>query len=253
MNWIGLWTIYLKEMQRTFAVFFQAVLSPVITTSLYFVVFGAAIGSQIRLADGMPYALFIVPGLIIMATIPNALSASSSGIYFQKFIGSIVYLLTAPLSSFEIAAGYALAAMSRALVISVIVFGIAWLFTGIGVAHPLLAVLFTLFIALTFACLGLVIGLWSKDFEQLSFVPTIILTPLSFLGGVFYSVDMLPPLWQHITLINPIYYMVDGLRWCFFGASHTNPLISIAIVSTLFLTCTALLAWMFRTGYKMKS
>lgn len=251
MNWIGFWTLFLKELDRTRAVFLQAVLSPVMTTALYFIVFGAAIGSRIAHIGGVPYAAFIVPGLIIMAVIPNALSASSSGIYFLKFRGAIMDLLSAPLSGVEIVSAFALSAMLRALLIGGIIYAIARLFTPIGIAHPFAAIGITLIIALAFATFGVVAGLWADNFDQLAFVPTLILTPLSFLGGVFYSTHMLSPLWQRITLANPVYYMVDSLRWAFFGTATTTPLLSIAITLAFFLLCLATAIILFRTGYKI--
>ncbi len=253
MNWIGLYTIFKKEFERTWGVFMQAVLSPVISTVLYFVVFGTAIGSQIGSVGSVSYAQYIVPGLIMMALITNSMSASSSGIYFQKFIGTIIDVLSAPLSYIEIVTGYALAAMSRAIVIGMIIYVIAFLFTNISVAHPLFSLFFAILTSIAFALFGLTIGLWAKDFEQLAFVPTIILTPLSFLGGIFYSVDMLPPFWQNLTMFNPIFYMISGLRWGFFGEADVSPIIATASVLILLVVCAIILRWMFRTGYKIKS
>ncbi len=252
MNTIGLRTIALKELRRTFSVFFQAVLSPVITTALYFVVFGAAIGSHIGATDGVAYRAFIVPGLILMTVIPNALSASSSGIYFQKFTGAMVYLLSAPLALAEVATGYVIAAAARGLIIGGIVYAIGALFGAGAVAHPLAALVIVAAVALTFATMGFSIGIIAKDFEQLAFVPTIILTPLTFLGGVFYSVTMLPPLWQTITIANPIYYMVDALRWAFFGTAHSDIRLSVLIIGVTFALSLTAIAIIFRTGYKIK-
>ncbi len=252
MNRIGLTTLILKELRRTVDVILQSVLTPVITTVLYFIVFGAALGSHISLRDGIPYAQFIVPGLMMMAIIPNALGASASGIYFQKYTGAIVFLLTSPMGAFEIATGYVVAAAIRGLIIGGAVFGTAALVTDITLAHPLLAIMLLTCIATTFALMGLIVGLWADDFERLTLIPMIILTPATFLGGVFYSIDMLPSLWQHLTQLNPFYYMIDALRWCFFDISHTDPRISLAFIGVLCILSVAIVGILFRTGYRIK-
>ncbi len=253
MNWIGLKTIFMKEIGRSKDVVVQAFLSPVITTLLYFLVFGSAIGGNIRPIHGVPYDHFIVPGLIMMALLMNSLMAASSGIYFPRFIGTMGDLLTSPLSYLEIVLGFAFSAALRALAIGVTIFCISWIITGITVTHIVFTIFFGLLTALTFALLGLVIGIWAKDFEQLSMVPTLLLTPLTFLGGVFYSARMLPPIWQSITRANPVFYMIDGLRWGFFGVSDANPLISLITTSTLLALSIIILRRMFLTGYRLKS
>lgn len=253
MNFIGFKTLFMKEVSRSKDVAIQAFLSPVITTLLYFLVFGSAIGHRIGSFGSIPYDQFIVPGLILMALIMNSLMAASSGIYFPRFIGTIGELLTAPLSGLEIVLAYALAAVARSLAIGATIYIVAYFLTGIPIANPFFVLLFGFLTALTFAFFGLVLGIWAKDFEQLSLVPTLLITPLSFLGGIFYSLDMLPAFWQNITLWNPIFYMVDGLRYGFFGVADVNPWISIVLVGTLLVACLGVLQWMFRTGYKLKN
>lgn len=253
MNWIGLKTIFMKEVGRSKDVAIQAFLSPVITTLLYFLVFGSAIGGNIQPIHGVPYSQFIVPGLIMMALLMNSLMAASSGIYFPRFIGTMSDLLTAPLSYLEIVLGFALSAAVRALAIGITIFGISWLITGITIIHLAFTLFFSLLTAMTFSLLGLVLGIWAKDFEQLSMVPTLLLTPLTFLGGIFYSASMLPPLWQTVTRGNPIFYMIDGLRWGFFGVSDTDPWTSIIITVALFFFAVLLLRRMFQTGYRLKN
>jgi ABC-2 type transport system permease protein len=253
MNWIGFKTIFMKEIGRSKDVMIQAFLSPVITTLLYFLVFGSAIGGNIQPIHGVPYSHFIVPGLIMMSLLMNSLMAASSGIYFPRFIGTMSDLLTSPLSYLEIVMGFALSAAARALAIGITIFIISWLMTGIMVAHIFFTILFSLLTAVTFSLLGLVLGIWAKDFEQLSMVPTLLLTPLTFLGGIFYSASMLPPLWQSITRANPIFYMIDGLRWGFFGISDTSPWMSLLITGTLFLFSILVLHRMFQTGYRLKN
>ncbi len=253
MNWIGFKTIFMKEVGRSKDVIIQAFLSPVITTLLYFLVFGSAIGGNIPPIHGVPYDHFIVPGLIMMALLMNSLMAASSGIYFPRFIGTMSDLLTSPLSYFEIVMGFALSAAARALAIGITIFVISWIITGITVAHIIFAFLFGLLTALTFAMLGLVLGIWAKDFEQLSMVPTLLLTPLTFLGGIFYSASMLPSLWQSVTRANPVFYMIDGLRWGFFGVSDTNPWISVIITGSILTLSILILRRMFQTGYRLKN
>ena len=252
MNWIGLWTIYKKEMDRTFRVPGQTLISPVLTTALYFVVFGSAIGSRVGNIDGVTYEQFIVPGLIMMTLLTNALTASSSGIYFPKFIGTIYELLSAPLSYLEITLGYTLAATTRALVIGVLIYVTALFFTPLPIAHPLAAILFAFLAAFAFALFGFIVGIWATSFERLSLLPTIVITPLAFLGGVFYSLDMLPPVWQKVSLFNPIVYMIDGLRWGFFGEASINPLTSAILIIAFLIISIGILKWIFKTGYRLK-
>ncbi len=252
MNWIGLWTVYKKEMQRTKRVLFQSIVSPVITTALYFIVFGSAIGSAIAVIDGVSYAQFIVPGLIMMALLQNSFSAASSGIYFPKWIGSIYEMLSAPLSYIEITAGYVLAATTRALLIGIIIYLVALFFTPLPVLHPFWALGFSILVSFVFAMFGFVVGLWANSFEQFNIIPTFVIAPLAFLGGVFYSISMLPPFWQTVTLFNPLVYMINGLRWAFFGITDVHPLWS-AIVILIFMTILiGIIAWIFKTGYKLR-
>ena len=252
MNWIGLWTIYKKELQRTRRVLFQSVVSPVITTALYFVVFGSAIGSAVNTIGGISYAQFIVPGLIMMALLANSFSAASSGIYFPKFIGSIYELLSAPISFIEITAGYVLAATTRALLIGAIIFGVALFFTPLPIVHPWWALLFAVLVSFVFALFGFVVGLWASNFEQLGLLPTFVIAPLSFLGGVFYSIDMLPPFWQTVTLFNPLVYMINGLRWAFFGITDVHPVWSMTVILVFMAILFMIVGWIFKTGYKLR-
>ncbi len=252
MNLIGLWTIYKKEMARMFRVPLQTIISPVVTTSLYFIVFGAAIGSRMQEVAGVQYSQFIVPGLIMMSLLTSSLSASSAGIYFPKFMGTIYELLSAPLSYLEITLGYVLAAVSRAMLVAGIIYIVALFFTPLPVAHPFIAILFAFLTSLTFALFGFIIGIWADSFEKLNIFPMLIITPLSFLGGVFYSIDILPPLWRTMSLFNPVVYMISGLRFSFFGVSDISPLVSFSLISIFLLMCTAVLAYIFKTGYKLK-
>lgn len=252
MNWIGLKTLFMMEVGRTLAIPMQTILSPVISTMLYFVVFGSAIGGSIPLAGGITYAQFIVPGLIMMSLIINSLSASSSGIFFPKFTGTIYEILTTPLSYLEITIGYVLSAAVRAMAIGGIIYITALFFTPVPVVHPFIALGFSFLTAITFALFGFVIGIWAENFEKLNIFPSLILTPLSFLGGVFYSLKMLPPFWQTISLANPIVYMISGLRWSFFGSSDITPWISFTLICIFLSICSAILVWMFKTGYHLK-
>jgi len=253
MNWIGFQTLFMKEIGRSKDVIIQAFLSPVITTLLYFLVFGNAIGGHIEPLNGVPYGHFIVPGLIMMALLMNSLMAASSGMYFPRFIGTINDFLSSPMSYLEITLGFALSAAVRALAIGATIYAVAALFEHVSVAHPFFALFFAFLTALVFSLLGILLGIWAKDFEQLSIVPTLFITPLSFLGGIFYSVHMLPAAWQKITFANPIFYLIDGLRWGFFGTSDVSPWISIIILLFLLAFAIVTLRWIFKTGYRLKS
>lgn len=253
VNLIGLWTIYKKEMHRMFRVPLQTIISPVITTALYFVVFGAAIGSRMQEVAGVPYEQFIVPGLIMMSLLTSSLAASSSGIYFPKFVGTLYELLSAPLSHLEITLGYVLSAASRALIVGLIIYLVALFFTPLPVAHPFYALLFAFLTSFTFALFGFIIGIWSDTFEKLNIFPMLIITPLAFLGGVFYSIDILPPLWRTVSLVNPVVYMISGLRWSFFGTADVTPLVSFSLILVFLALCTAVLTYIFKTGYKLKN
>lgn len=253
MNRIGLQMIIWKELKRTRQVFLQAVLSPFLSTFLYFIVFGTAIGSQIGTIQEFSYGQFIVPGMIAMAIVMNAILAASSGIYFLRFMGTINDLLTAPISSFEIILGFSIASSMRTLFISLLIYLTALLFVPLPIEHPFWFLFFLLGSAMGFSFFGLLLGIWAKDFEQLSFVPTIIITPLSFLGGVFYSLEMLPPFWQKLTLINPLFYIVDALRYSLLGISSTSLILSVLCILLLWIIPLSLLQRIFKTGYRIKS
>jgi len=240
-------------MARTFRVPLQTIFSPVITTALYFVVFGSAIGSRINVGGEISYAQFIVPGLIMMSLLSSSLAAASSGIYFPKFTGTIYELLSAPMSYLEITLGYTLAATSRAMIISAIIYIVSLFFTPVPIAHPFVALLFIFLTAFTFALFGFIIGLLSDTFEKLNIFPTFVITPLSFLGGVFYSVDMLPDFWHKVSYLNPIVYMINGLRWSFFESSTVTPIVSIGIIGVFLAACLLVLWRIFKTGYKIKT
>ncbi len=242
-----------KELQRTRQVFLQAVLSPFLSTFLYFIVFGTAIGSQIGTVSGVSYGQFIVPGMMAMAIVMNSVLAASSGIYFLRFMGTINDLLTAPLSYIEIVLGFSIASAARTSLISALIYLTALLFVPLPIAHPFWFFFFLFGSAMGFSFFGLLLGIWAKDFEQLSFVPTIIITPLSFLGGVFYSLTMLPPLWQKLTLINPLFYLVDALRYSLLGISSTSLTISILFILVLWIVPLILLRKIFLSGYKIRN
>lgn len=253
MNWIGLTTIIAKELNRTKQVFLQAVLSPLLTTVLYFVVFGGAIGSRIPDVGGASYAQFIVPGMIAMAVVMNAILAASSGIYFPRFIGTITDLLSAPMSFAEIVFGFAIASAIRTIGIAFLIYIVALFFVPLPIAHPIFTILFVIFASLGFSFLGLVLGIWAKDFEQLSFVPSIVITPLSFLGGIFYSIDMLPPLWKTLTLLNPIFYFVDTLRYAMLGIAPVHFLSGPIFLAALLAVSLLLLHRILTTGYRIRN
>lgn len=253
MNWIGFQTLFMKEIGRSKDVIIQAFLSPVITTLLYFLVFGNAIGGHIEPLNGVPYGHFIVPGLIMMALLMNSLMAASSGMYFPRFIGTINDFLSSPMSYLEITLGFALSAAVRALAIGATIYAVAALIKHVPIVHPFFVLFFAFLTALVFSLLGILLGIWAKDFEQLSIVPTLFITPFSFLGGIFYSVHMLPSTWQKITFANPIFYLIDGLRWGFFDTSDANPWIGIIILFSLLTFAIITLRWIFKTGYRLKS
>ncbi len=253
MNLHAVRAIYAFEMARTRRTLFQSIIAPVISTSLYFVVFGAAIGSRISEVDGISYGAFIVPGLIMLSLLTQSVSNASFGIYFPKFTGTIYELLSAPVSFFEIVLSYVGAAATKSIVLGVIILATACLFVTVRIDHPVWMVVFLVLTAVTFSLLGFVIGIWADNFEKLQFVPLIIITPLTFLGGSFYSIQMLPPFWQTVTLFNPVVYLVSGFRWSFYGIADVHVGISLAM-TTLFLgVFLAVVAWMFRTGYRLKA
>jgi ABC-2 type transport system permease protein len=248
----GVWAIYKFEMARFMRTLLQSVVTPVITTSLYFVVFGSAIGSRMTRVDGVTYGAFIVPGMIMLSLFTTSISNASFGIYFPKFTGTIYELLSAPISFVEMTLGYVGAAATKSIVLGLIILTTASLFVPLQMRHPLLMVVFLLLTAVTFSLFGFVIGIWAKGFEQLQVIPMLIVTPLTFLGGAFYSIDMLPPTWRTIALFNPVVYLISGLRWSFYGASDVGVGVSLAMTFVFLLVCLAVVGWMFKTGYRLK-
>ena len=253
MNVYAVRAIYTFEMARTFRTLLQSIVSPVISTSLYFVVFGAAIGSRISDVGGVPYGAFIVPGLIMLSLLTQSIANASFGIYFPRFSGTIYELLSAPVSPFEIVLGYVGAAATKSIMLGVIILATAALFVPLRIEHPFWMAAFLGLTAVTFSLFGFIIGLWADGFEKLQLVPLLIVTPLTFLGGTFYSVDMLPPVWRTISLVNPVVYLVSGFRWSFFGQADVGVGISLAMTLAFLIACGAVVSWMFRTGYRLKS
>jgi len=252
-NGHGVWALYRLEMARAMRTVLQSVLTPVITTSLYFVVFGAAIGSRMSEVHGVPYGAFIVPGLIMLSLFTESLSNASFGIYFPKFTGTIYEILSAPVSPWEIVLAYVGAAATKSIALGLIILSTATIYIPIQILHPLWMVGFLVLTAATFSLFGFVIGIWAKSFEQLQFIPMLVVTPLSFLGGAFYSIDMLPPAWRTATLFNPVVYLISGFRWSFYGNSDVSVGVSLATTLGFLLACLAIVAWIFRTGYRLKS
>ncbi|MDP7402279.1 MAG: ABC transporter permease [Pseudomonadota bacterium] len=253
MNFYGVLAIYRFEMSRTRRTLIQSIVAPVITTSLYFIVFGAAIGSRIQEVGGVSYGAFIVPGLIMLNLLTNSISNGSFGIYFPKFVGTVYEILSAPVSTFEIVLGYVGAAASKALLLGFIILLTASLFIELQIAHPLIMLAFLILTAISFSLLGFILGIWADNFEKLSVVPTLVITPLVFLGGSFYSTDMLPSFWQTVSLFNPVLYLVSGLRWSFYEISDVNVWASLGSVLLFLLICFSIVVWIFKTGYKLRS
>ena len=253
MNWRAVWAIYAFEMARTLRTLAQSVVSPVISTTLYFVVFGGAIGSRIQAIDGVSYGAFIVPGLIMMSLLTLSISNASFAIYFPKFTGMIYELLSAPVSYLEIVLAYVGAAATKSIVLGLIILATAALFVPIRIDHPLVMILFLVLTAVTFSLFGFIIGIWADGFEKLQLIPLLVVTPLAFLGGSFYSIDMLPPVWQTISLFNPVVYLVSGFRWSFFGTSDVSVGASLAMTLVFLVACLGAVAWIFRTGYRLKN
>ncbi|KML62047.1 ABC transporter permease [Burkholderia stabilis] len=253
MNLQGIRAIYRAEMARTRRTLMQSIIAPVISTSLYFVVFGSAIGSRISDVNGIGYGSFIVPGLVMLSLLSQSISNASFGIYFPRFTGTIYEILSAPVSYWEIVIAYVGAAASKSLLLGVIILATAGLFVPLHILHPFWMVLFLVLTAITFSLFGFVIGIWADSFEKLQLVPLLIITPLTFLGGSFYSVDMLPPAWRIITLFNPIVYLISGFRWSFYGIADVHVWISLAATGLFLVILLAIVAWMFRTGYKLKN
>ena len=253
MNIYAIRAMYLFEMARTWRTLLQSIVSPVISTALYFVVFGAAIGSRIEEIDGVSYGAFIVPGLIMLSLLTHSISNAAFGIYFPRFTGTIYELLSAPVSPLEIVLSYVGAAATKSVILALVILGTAALFVPLEIAHPVWMALFLVLTAVTFSLLGFIIGIWADNFEKLQLVPLIVVTPLAFLGGSFYSIDMLPPFWQTMTLFNPVVYLISGFRWSFYGIADVSLEVSLAM-TLLFLTiCLALVRWIFKTGYRLKT
>ena len=252
-NAYGVWAIYRFEMARALRTVGQSVVAPVITTSLYFVVFGAAIGSRMSEVNGVAYGAFIVPGLIMLSLFTQSLSNASFGIYFPRFTGTIYELLSAPVSSIEIVLAYVGAATTKSIVLGLIILATASLFVPIHIAHPFWMVAFLVLTSVTFSLFGFIIGIWAKGFDQLQFIPMLVITPLTFLGGAFYSIDMLPPLWRTVTLFNPVVYLIDGFRWSFFDTADVGIWWSLGATLGFLGLCLLVVGWMFRTGYRLKN
>lgn len=253
MNLHAVKAIYLFEMARAWRTLMQSIIAPVLSTSLYFVVFGAAIGSRITQIDGVSYGAFIVPGLIMLSLMTLSISNASFGIYFPRFSGTIYELLSAPVSPFEVVLGYVGAAATKSVVLGLIILATATLFVPLQIAHPVWMVVFLVLTAVTFSLFGFVIGIWADGFEKLQVIPLLIITPLTFLGGTFYSVNMLPPFWKTVTLFNPVVYLVSGFRWSFYEISDVNVGVSIAMTLGFLGLCLAAVWWIFKTGYRLKT
>ncbi|MCH6565414.1 MAG: ABC transporter permease [Proteobacteria bacterium] len=252
MNFQAIRVIYKFEMLRAWNTLLQSIASPVISTSLYFVVFGAAIGSRIEQVEGVPYGLFIVPGLVMLSLLTQSIANASFGIFFPKFTGQIYEVLSAPISFFEIIVGYVGAAASKSLILGTIILITANLFVDLEVAHPVWMVTFLILTCISFSLFGFIIGLWATNFEKLQLIPMLIITPLVFLGGSFYSVNMLPPVWQTVTLFNPVLYLISGFRWSFFEVADVGVGISLMMITIFLLSCLLLVWWMFKSGYRLK-
>ena len=252
-NHHGVWAIYQFEMARTFRTLLQSIATPVITTSLYFVVFGSAIGSRMSNVDGVPYGAFIVPGLIMLAVLTESISNSSFAIYLPKYSGTIYELLSAPISPFEIVLAYVGAATTKSVLLGLLILATAALFVPLDIVHPCWMLSFLVLTALSFCLFGFVIGVWANGWEQLQFIPMLVVTPLTFLGGTFYSIAMLPPAWQKLALFNPVVYLISGFRWSFNGRADVAIEISLAFIAGFFVLCLAMVWWIFRTGYRLKS
>jgi ABC-2 type transport system permease protein len=248
----GVWAIYQFEMARAIRTLFQSVVAPVISTSLYFIVFGAAIGSRMTQVDGVAYGAFIVPGLIMLSLFNQSISNASFGIYFPKFTGTIYELLSAPVSYLETVIAYVGAAATKSIALGLIILATAAMFVPLRIQHPLWMITFLVLTAATFSLFGFIVGIWAKSFEQLQFIPMLVITPLTFLGGAFYSIDMLPPMWRTVTLFNPVVYLISGFRWSFYETSDVSVEVSLAMTLGFFVICLVVVGWMFKTGYRLK-
>ena len=253
MNLNGVLAIYRFEMARALRTLWQSLVTPVITTSLYFIVFGAAIGGRIKQIDGVNYGEFIVPGLIMMSLLTTSISNASIGIYFPKFTGTIFELLSAPITSMEMVLGFVGAAATKSIILGLIILGTAATIVPLHIAHPLTMIAFLVLTSLTFSLFGFIIGVWAKGFEQLSFVPALLITPLTFLGGSFYPISTLPEPWYSVSLFNPVVYLISGFRWSFFGKGDVDIWISLGATAGFMVACLAAIGWIFRTGYRLKN
>ncbi len=253
MNIYAILAIYRFEMARTRRTLVQSIVAPVIATSLYFIVFGAAIGSRIDQVEGVSYGAFIVPGLIMLNLLTHSIDNASFGIYFPKFVGTVYELLSAPVSAIEVVLGYVGAAATKSIILGLIILVTASFFIDLSIAHPFIMLLFVLLTSVSFSLLGFILGIWADNWEKLSIVPMLLITPLVFLGGSFYSTDMLPPFWQSVAMMNPVLYLVSGLRWSFYEISEVNVLVSLASVTVFMLICLGIVVYMFKTGYKLRS
>jgi ABC-2 type transport system permease protein len=252
MNVRAIRSIYVFEMARTGRTLFQSIVSPVVSTSLYFIVFGAAIGTRIQEIDGVSYGAFIVPGLIMLMILTQSTANASFGIYFPKFTGTIFEILSAPVSFIEIVVGYVGAAATKSIVLGLIILATAGLFVPLRIDHPVFMLVFLVLTAVTFSLLGFIIGIWAEGFEQLQLIPLLVITPLTFLGGTFYSIEVLPPVWQAVALFNPIVYLVSGFRWSFYGIADVSVGISLAMTLSFLALCLVTVWWIFKTGYRLK-
>ncbi len=253
MNLHAIRAIYVFELARTWRTLMQSILSPVLSTSLYFVVFGSAIGSRMTAIDGITYAAFIVPGMTMLALLTESISNASFGIYFPKFVGTIYEILSAPISAMEIVIGYVGAAATKSIILGIIILITARLFVPFHIVHPVWMAAFLVLTAVTFSLFGFVIGIWADSFQKLQVIPLMIVTPLTFLGGSFYSIKMLPPVWREITLFNPVVYLISGFRWAFYGTSDVGVGVSLGMIGVFLALLLTVIWWMFKTGYRLKT
>lgn len=253
MNLHGIWAIYRFEMARSLRTLWQSLVGPVLTTSLYFIVFGGAIGSRMQSVDGVGYGSFIVPGLIMLSLLTQSVGNASIGIYFPKFTGTIFELLSAPISAMEMVLGYVGAAATKSVIIGAIILATSAFFVPLRIQHPGAMIAFLLLTSIAFSLFGFILGVWAKSFEQLNFVPLLLITPLTFLGGSFYSIDMLPQPWRTISLFNPVVYLVSGFRWSFFGKGDVDIAVSLGVTLAFLLGCLAVIAWIFKSGWRLKN
>ena len=245
--------IYTTELARTWRTLFQSIASPVLSTALYFVVFGSAIGSRMQPIDGVPYGAFIVPGLILLTVLTESVSNASFGIYLPRFTGTIYELLSAPISALEVLIGYVGAAATKSVILGLIICATARLFVPFDIVHPVLAFFYLVLISITFALFGFILGLWADGFEKLQIIPLMVISPLTFLGGTFYSINMLPGVWRNVALFNPIVYLVEGFRWAFYDIASLAPLISLALTIAMLAVCSGVVMWIFKTGYRLRT